>query len=197
MWFAAADHHRPLDPSLPRDQWRTRRALAGGGSLVDIGIYSVNGLIWFFGEIPVKVSASTFSPPGDARFREVEANFAAELVFPSGRRANISSGYVADKKRIDLWGSKAVAVLDPATAYRGNVLRVSTEAGTLEADTPDASDVQFVREIDHLSAAIRDDKAVETPGEMGLRDVRIMEALYAAAQSGRWVELNRDMTMKG
>lgn len=37
-----ADHARILDPAKKHDQWRTRRDLAGGGSLVDIGIYSLN-----------------------------------------------------------------------------------------------------------------------------------------------------------
>lgn len=85
VWFASSDHHRPLDPSLPRDQWRVRKAVAGGGSLVDIGIYALNGLQWFLNESPSAVAASMTSPPGDPRFAEVEDVFTAQLVFPSGR----------------------------------------------------------------------------------------------------------------
>ncbi|PWN57246.1 gfo/Idh/MocA family oxidoreductase, partial [Chryseobacterium phosphatilyticum] len=72
VWFATSDHHRPLDPALPRDQWRMKRSVAGGGSLVDIGIYSLNGLQWFFGESPNAVAASMQAPPDDPRFAEVE-----------------------------------------------------------------------------------------------------------------------------
>lgn len=194
--FATSDHHRPLDSALPRDEWRMKKRLAGGGSLVDIGIYALNGLQWFFGESPSRVAATLFSPPGDPRFAEVESVATAQLVFPSGRRANISSGYEADKKRIDLWGDKATAVLDPATAYAGNVLSVSTKEGVREVRTAEGSEVQFTGEIDHLSKAIRDGTDVMTPGEMGLRDMRLIEALYRSAGTGRWVELNADMTMK-
>ncbi len=194
--FANSDHHRPLDPSLPRDEWRMKKAIAGGGSLVDIGIYSLNGLIWFLGETPSRVAASIFAPPGDPRFAEVEDIAAAQLEFPSGRRIHVSSGYQANKKRIDVFGSKAVAVLDPATAYSGNRLRLTKPEGTLEALVESPSEVQFTDEIDHLSNAIREGGEVLTPGEMGLRDVRIIEAIYRAAETGRWVELNPDMTIK-
>ncbi|WP_427024478.1 Gfo/Idh/MocA family protein [Aureimonas ureilytica] len=195
--FANSDHHRPLEPSLPRDQWRMKKVLAGGGSLVDIGIYSLNGLIWFLGELPNRVSATIVQPPGDARFAEVEDIAAAQLEFPSGKRIHISSGYQANKKRIDLFGSKATAVLDPATAYGGNRLRVTQPEGTLEVlvETPSAE--QFTREIDHLSHAIREGGEVLTPGEMGLRDLRLIEAIYRSAEIGQPVDLAPDMTMKG
>ena len=196
VWFASSDHHRPLDPSLPRDQWRAKKALAGGGSLVDIGIYSLNGLQWLLGESPSALTASMFSPPGDPRFAEVENVLTAELVFPSGARATISSGYTANKKRIDLWGDKLVATLDPATAYDGNRLVVSDPKKAEEVLTGKSSAEQFTGEIDHLSQVIAEGGEVLTPGEMGLRDVRIIQALYRAAETKRWIELNADMTMK-
>ncbi|WP_225408879.1 Gfo/Idh/MocA family protein [Stigmatella hybrida] len=196
VWFASSDHHRPLKPSQPRDQWRAKKAIAGGGSLVDIGIYSLNGLQWLLGESPNAVSASMFSPPGDPRFAEIENVFTAELVFPSGARATISSGYTADKKRIDLWGDKQVATLDPATAYQDNRLVVGNAGKSEEVLTSQSSAEQFTGEIDHLSQVIAEGGEVRTPGEMGLRDIRLIEALYRAAGTKRWIELNPDMTMK-
>ena len=163
---------------------------------MDIGIYSLNGLQWLLGESPSAVAASLFSPPGDSRFAEVENVFTAELVFPSGARATISSGYTADKKRIDLWGDKRVATLDPATAYQDNRLVVSNADKAEEISTQKTSAEQFTGEIDHLSQVITEGGEVRTPGEMGLRDIRLIEALYRAAATKRWIELNADMTMK-
>jgi predicted dehydrogenase len=114
--FATSDHH-PLVPSAPKDQWCMKRALAGSGSFTDIGIYSLNGLLWFMGEPLAALSARTWGPPGDARFAEVEAAASVQLRFHSGRLANISSGYLGDKKRIEVFGSDAVATLDLATEY--------------------------------------------------------------------------------
>ncbi len=196
IWFASSDHHRPLDPSKPRDEWRMRKDIAGGGSLVDIGIYSLNGLIWLLGENPVAVSATTHSPPGDERFTEIENTMTAQLEFASGARANISSGYTADKKRIDLWGDKAVAVLDPATAYKDNKLTVSEAREQRQVIAEATSAEQFTSVVDHLSAAIRNNTGVAAPGEMGLRDMRIIEAIYRSADTRRRVELNPDMTIK-
>ncbi len=196
VWFASSDHHRPLDPKRPRDEWRAQKAVAGGGSLVDIGIYALNGLQWLLGESTSALTASLHSPPDDPRFAEVENVFMAELVFPSGRRATISSSYAADKKRIDLWGDKLVATLDPATAYQGNRLVVSNERMREEVLTEEQSDAQFTNELDHFSQAVAEDGPVLTPGEMGLRDVRLIEALYRAARERRWLDLNSDMTVK-
>jgi predicted dehydrogenase len=196
VWFASSDHHRPLDPSLPRDQWRMKRDVAGGGSLVDIGIYSLNGLQWFLGESPNAVAATMQAPPGDPRFAEVENVFSAELAFPSGRRATISSGYTASKKRIDLWGDRLVATLDPATAYQGNRLVVSNAKKAEEILTEETSAAQFTGEIDHFSQAVTEGTEVRTPGEMGLRDMRLIEALYRAARERRWLDLNPDMTVR-
>ena len=196
VWFASSDHHRPLDPSLPRDQWRMKRDVAGGGSLVDIGIYSLNGLQWFLGESPNAVAATMQAPPGDPRFAEVENVFSAELAFPSGRRATISSGYTASKKRIDLWGERLVATLDPATAYQGNRLVVSNAKKAEEILTEETSAAQFTGEIDHFSQAVTEGTEVRTPGEMGLRDMRLIEALYRTARERRWLDLNPDMTVR-
>jgi predicted dehydrogenase len=173
-----------------------QKDLAGGGSLVDIGIYSLNGIIWFFGESPSAVRADIFATPGDERFAEVENLVMAQLVFPSGRRAQISSGYMAEKKRIDLFGTEAVAVLDPATAYQGNRLTLWRATGREQWKQSEPSAAQFTAEIDHFTQAIRNDSDVKTPGEMGLRDCRIIEALYHSAATGGWVRLNPDMTMK-
>lgn len=197
IWYATSDHHRPLDPSVERHQWRMVRDLAGGGSLMDIGIYSLNGLIWLLDEVPERLAATTFSPETpDGRFGEIEAIGQVQLVFPSGRRASISSGYVANKKRIDLWGSKAVAVLDPGTEYSGNRLTLST-AESDEMPTPSGpSEQQFTGEIDHFSQAVRDGIEILTPAEMGLRDMHLLEAIYVSAERGEWVEVNPAGTLR-
>lgn len=191
--FLTSDHARPLDPQASQDHWRMKRDLAGGGSFIDIGIYGLNGAIWFLGETPSELSAHAWSPEGDARFAEVEALCAVRLRFPSGRLVNLSSSYVADTKRIEVFGSEAVATLDPATEYQGNRLLLKTERGREEVSQEDPSSVQFEREIDHLSEAIINGTEVRTPGEMGLRDVRLIEAIYrSAAEDGRWLSLDAE-----
>lgn len=112
-----AAHGRPLDLSRPRDQWRARKALAGGGSLYDIGIYSLNGTRYLTGEEPVEIRALMRPGSGDPRV-EVEENVQWTMLFPSGVIANCSSSYnYAGTSRMIVEGTEAVLTMDPATAY--------------------------------------------------------------------------------
>src|SRR5205807_9577486 len=77
------------DPTV----WRLNRQLAGGGSLMDIGIYALNATRYLTGEEPTEVNAMIYSTPGDPRFKEVEEHINFQLRFPSGILANCSSSY--------------------------------------------------------------------------------------------------------
>lgn len=176
-----ADHCRTLDPSRTSDQWRTKRELAGGGSLVDIGIYSLNAARWFAGEDPATLHASMYSTPNDKRFREIEETMSFTMHFPGGVVANCFSSYGTDRtKRYRLLGTEGYLDLDPATEYEGNKLFLGGKKGLQELQVPNTS--QFAAEIDHLSQCIIEDRTPDTPGEMGLRDVEIMQSIYAAAE---------------
>ncbi len=182
--YVTSDHGRHLDPSDPADQWRMSKALAGGGSLYDIGIYSLQAARYMTGEEPVEVFGRVDSPKDDPRFREIEDFCAFQLRFPSGALANLSSSYsTASVKRIQALGSKASLIIDPGTEYEGNRLTMLTESGRQEIKVQESS--QFAGEMDHFSRCVRDGGEPLTPGEEGLRDVRIMEAIYASAREGR------------
>lgn len=175
-----ADHMRILDPQHPQDVWRTQHALAGGGSLVDIGIYSLNAARWFTGEEPEVMSAHAYSTPGDERFREVEETLSCVLRFPSGVLAQCLSSYGVERvKRYRLIGTKGWLDLDPATEYHGNRLVIGRAEGREERLVKPGN--QFAAEIDHFSQCIQEGTEPATPGEMGLRDVRLIEAIYRAA----------------
>ena len=83
--LVTSDHGRILDPKDPADQWRMVKSLAGGGSLYDIGIYSLQAARYLTGEEPVEVFGQIANTKGDPRFREVEDRVAFQLRFPSGQ----------------------------------------------------------------------------------------------------------------
>ena len=175
-----ADHARMLDPQQPQDRWRTERALAGGGSLVDIGIYNLNAARWFAGAEPEVVLASAYSTPGDQRFREVEETVSCVLHFPNGIIAHCLSSYGAERiKRYRLIGTEGWLDLDPATEYHGNRLVIGRATGREERDVTPAN--QFAAQIDHFSQCIQEGAEPATPGELGRDDVRLIETIYAAA----------------
>ncbi|NDV88283.1 Gfo/Idh/MocA family oxidoreductase [Aurantimonas aggregata] len=187
---------RTLDLSRPRDEWRVLRDLAGGGSTMDIGIYALNGALYFLGETPTALVASIANPPDDVRFREVEDMLTAQLTFPSGALVNLASAYTLNENRIQLLGTEGTGLLDPATSYSGNELRqTGPDVGTRIVPVSEPAARQFTGEIDHLSRAVMEDFEPRTPGAMGLRDVGLIMAMYASAERNAWVTLNPDGTM--
>jgi glucose-fructose oxidoreductase len=74
-------------------QWRLKKAMAGGGSMMDIGIYGLNAARYLTAEEPNEVYAMISTTPNDVRFAEVEENITFQLRFPSGILANCVSSY--------------------------------------------------------------------------------------------------------
>jgi predicted dehydrogenase len=170
------------------DQWRLKKALAGGGSLMDIGIYALNAARYLSGEEPVEVNAMMYSTPGDPRFKEVEENINFQLRFPSGVLALCSSSYgYYHQSHFRVLGTTGLLELDPATWYSG--LRLRVQHGTVfeERELPVVD--HFAAEMDHLSGCVMENQEPLTPGEEGLRDVKIMTAIYEAAMAGKTVRL--------
>lgn len=191
------EHSYRLGPATPMTNWRVAAAQTGGGPLEDYGIYGLQAALYLSGEMPTRLSASTFRPEGDPRFAEIFAHVAVQMHFPSGAVAQIVTSYdSAGINMVEARGTQGALRMHPATGYLGNTLTLETgnERRSLE---PGDSEVQFGAMLDHLAAAVRDGTPVLTPGEMGLRDLRLMEAIYASAASGRSVALNPDATMRG
>lgn len=182
------NNQRQGDPT----QWRLKRAMAGGGSLPDVGVYCINTARAVLGEEPIAVTASTWSPPGDPRFAEVECNAAFTLRFPSGAMATCQSSYDTHRlARLKLIGTTGWLEMENAFDYAGQRLRIAaTRDGRAEvAERTIPADDQFGLEIDHFAQCIRRGRTPRTPGAEGLQDQYILEAIYEAARSGRGIKL--------
>ena len=183
-----------MEPTSPGENWRTNRALAGGGPLEDFGIYGLQAALYLTGEMPERISANAFRPAGDSRFAEIFAHVSSQWLFPSGAVAHLATSYdSAGTNFAQVRGTGGALIMDPATSYAGQKMRIEGRDG--QELTPGDPDVQFARQLDHFASAVRDNTAIRTPGEMGLRDLRLMEAIYASARSGRTVNLAPDGSM--
>ncbi len=185
----------------PAGQWRHKKALAGGGSLPDVGIYCLNAFRSITGEEPTQVSARTLTDPADPRFREVEDRISFELTFPSGVLASGRSFYSAHESRtLRILGERGWIDLDPAFSYGGLRMRTAkardradliTEVRLGEVD-------QFALEMDHMAERVARGERPHTPGQEGLQDLRLIEAIYRSAREGRPIDLpavaGRDVT---
>lgn len=188
------EHSYRMGPTSPAENWRVSRALAGGGPLEDYGIYGLQAALYLSGEMPESISAATYRPTGDPRFAEIFAHVSSHWRFPSGAAVHLVTSYdSAGLNMVEARGTDGALLMRPATNYNGNTLTLETGRDRREL-TPGDSEVQFARQLDHLASAIRDGTPIITPGEMGLRDLRLIEAIYASAASGRTIMLNPDGT---
>jgi predicted dehydrogenase len=184
-----------MGPTSPSENWRTSRALAGGGPLEDYGIYGLQSALYLTGEMPESISATAFRPVGDPRFAEIFAHVASQWRFPSGAVAQLATSYdSAGTNFAHVRGTSGALIMDPATSYSGQKMRL--EGREAREFAPGDPSVQFARQLDHFADAVRDGAAIRTPGEMGLRDLRLIEAIYASAETGRTVKLGPDGRMR-
>ncbi len=175
-------------------QWRFDRALAGGGSLPDVGLYCLNAARFLTGEEPVEVIARMFSPPGDPRYAEVEETVSFMLRFPSGVVANCATSYGMHESRLLRVHTPGGAItLDGAFSYDDKQLRVAHRDGRAESvdERRLPKQNQFALEIDHMAECVLANRQPHTPGEEGVQDHRVMEAIYQSATSGQPVALPR------
>ncbi|WP_216323245.1 Gfo/Idh/MocA family protein [Deinococcus aestuarii] len=170
------------------EAWRMRMALAGGGPLPDVGIYSLNTVRFVLGTEPEWVFATLHRPEDDERFREVEESVSFMLGFPGGIVANCLTSYGIHKTAtLRVLGEEGTVLMDPAFTYQGLSLTISDQKGDFQPKLPDED--QFGLEFDHFAQRVRDGRAPWTPGEEGVQDHRIMDAIYESARTGQVVRL--------
>ncbi|GAB2602494.1 Gfo/Idh/MocA family protein [Spirosoma areae] len=172
--------------------WRFKKSLAGGGSLPDVGLYCLNTIRYLLGEEPTEVVGYVHSTPNDPRFTEVEEQVNWLMKFPSGVQASCATSYGHhDDKNYKVLADRGWIKMDPAFPYTGLQLETSQAQGeenqVIQHKIADKD--QFAAELDHFSACIMENKTPYTPGEEGLQDQKIMEAIYQSAREGKPVKL--------
>jgi predicted dehydrogenase len=161
---------------------------AGGGPLLDIGVYCINAARYLFGDEPIEVTAMT-ATSNDPRFKEVNEMVSAILRFPGGRLATFTCSFGAHNiSQLDLVGTKAVLHLEPAYDYESDIHWTIRRGDREEGKTFPKGD-QFAAQIDYFSRCIIEDRQPEPSGAEGLADVRIIRAIDEAAELKRAVKL--------
>jgi predicted dehydrogenase len=166
------------------NQWRLDQEDAGGGPLMDVGIYCVQGVIYTLGQLPIAVTAKFVKKQDPEKFDEVEEGMTWEMEFPDGVKASCETSY---RKELNILRAEAETgwfELQPAFEYRG--LKGRTSAGPM--DFPKLR--QQARQMDEFAECILQNKESRVPGEMGMRDVEILLAIYESARTGKRVELH-------
>jgi len=168
-------------------QWRLSKELAGGGSMMDIGIYALNAARYLSGEEPVEVMAIESTDHTDPRFKDVENTVTFQLKFPSGVLASCVSSYGTSLNRFCVHAEQGSFELRPALSYRGIQMNVMKQ-GKVEPREFPAVD-HFAALMDDFATCAKTGKPSRTDGTDGLNDLRVIEAVYESMQTGQAVKL--------
>ncbi len=166
-------------------QWRLKRALSGGGALLDVGIYALQATRYLTGEEPILVAGiETKTDP--VKYREVDETVTWQAKFPSGVIALCSASYeLPPLARFRGVTERGWFELDPAFYYGG--IRGRRSDGK---EINLAGGDQFAAEMDDFARCILSDQPSKVSGEEGLRDVQVMMGIYESIRTGRAVALS-------
>ena len=161
------------------DAWRLDKEKAGGGSLMDMGIYTIQAARYTTGEEPVFVTAREENTRPEL-FKEVEDTVYFKLEFPGGAIANCVSSYSKDLnflkvKARDGW-------FELTSAYRYDNMAGATTDGPMSFD-PNVN--QQALQMDDFAKCILENKPSRISGEEGLKDMKVIEAVYKSIASGK------------
>jgi glucose-fructose oxidoreductase len=160
----------------------------GGGTLYDIGVYCINAARHLFRSEPKEVSAISVNS-GPAKVAEVDESTGALLRFDGERvAAFVTSFNAADVASYRIVGTKGQIHVDPAYEYAEGLAYALTVNGKTTRKRIGKRD-QFAPELLYFSDCIRHNREPEPSGAEGLQDVRIVQALYESAETGKVVQI--------
>lgn len=169
------------------DDIRTKKDM-GGGTLYDIGVYCINAARYLFRDEPTEVVAIAVNS-GTAKLREIDETTGALLRFEGDRvAAFVTSFNSSDVASYRIVGTKGQLVVDPAYEYAEGLAYELTVNGRTTRRRIGKRD-QFAPELLYFSDCIVRNRAPEPSGEEGLQDVRVVQALYRSARTGKAVRL--------
>ncbi|MGB7393465.1 MAG: Gfo/Idh/MocA family oxidoreductase [Pricia sp.] len=169
------------------DQWRLDKELAGGGAMMDIGIYAINGARYMLGEEPEWVTAQETKTNPEKFPEGVDETIQFQMGFPSGAVANCLSTYnMSNLDRFYMTGDEGFVEMQPSTGY--GPIEGRTHKGPL--DQPHVTHQTL--QMDGMARIIYDDEQPIVPvdGEEGVKDMKIIDAIYKAVETGEKVSFS-------
>lgn len=166
--------------NVPTKGWRSQPEM-GGGALYDMGVYSVNGLRYATGSVPTRVLSAerTLGPTG------VDVTTAFTLEFSDIERPAVGkTSVVKTMNRLRVEATDGWYALSPMQKYDG-VRGTTSDGRVLEVMERDQQAVQ----MDNDALAILNGTPFIVPGEEGLIDVAIIQAIMEADRTGQVVEV--------
>jgi glucose-fructose oxidoreductase len=171
-------------------KWLLDPKMAGGGAMFDTGVYGVQAACMMTGKSPVAVRGMPTTRHRELFPQGVEETMSFELIFDDGFQALCRASYSNNFHQCTTLGHKGMVEVLPgvptgsvygqSSGGKPNDKRLVINKREIEAKNT----LQLGVMLDAFARSITDKTSFLCPGEMGLRDVRIIEAIYASAKRG-------------
>ena len=161
----------------PTDHWKTK-SLFGGGALMDMGPYPLQAARYSTGLEPVSVTAQMFNTNPNV-FDGVDETTSFQLEFPGNIVANCLTSFAANVNFLNINAQKGEYGLRPFSGYGG-----------LHGYLPNGETFDFqvmnqqAAQMDEMCLSILEKRPSPTPGEEGLRDMVIIDAMRESVEKG-------------
>ena len=152
--------------------------------MLDMGVYPLNAARYATGLEPIGVSAKA-STTRPAIYKEVEETMVFDLEFPGGITASCEASFGKEMGDLMVTCSKGWYKLAPFQAYNG-IDGLTSDGIRLNAPTGN----EQAKQMDDDVLSIKKGTPVLVPGEEGLKDIKVVEAIYRSVAQNRKVEIS-------
>lgn len=165
------------------DHWKQKKEM-GGGVIYDMGVYSIQGARLGTGMEPIAVNSAKIWTERPEIYKDGLGEIVeAELEFPGGVLAKIKTSFAENTNFLNIVCEKGTIEMQPFSAYAGN----KGESPLGEINYPFQQPMEQVWQMDHDAQNIMDGKPAQVPGEEGLRDIKVVEAILKSGETGNKV----------
>ena len=166
-------------------RWRLEMEYAGGGALMDVGVYALQACRYLTGEEPINVSAREVKTD-EVKFAEVDETILWNMEFPSGVVASCSTTYkFSGVNFFKAYCDKGQFGLGPAYSYGGT----KGTAGNKPLELKNID--QFAAEMDDFSKVVKSNGTSKVSGVEGLRDMLVVDAIYKSIKTGKKTKVKK------
>jgi glucose-fructose oxidoreductase len=162
--------------------WKQIKAM-GGGAMYDMGVYPLNAARYSSGMEPMAVTARASTTRPEI-YKEVEETMAFDLEFPGGAIAKCETSFGRGMNELQVNFNNGGYKLSPFQAYSG-IAGETTDGIKLNKRIPN----QQAKQMDDDALAIIKKTKPLVPGEEGLKDIRIVEAIYRSVKEKKKIHL--------
>ncbi|MFO8020575.1 MAG: Gfo/Idh/MocA family oxidoreductase [Promethearchaeia archaeon] len=191
--------------SGPHSAWFYKKEKAGGGALMDLGIHDIACLVWYLDCDVEEVFCQTkniSTDKGEFGTCDVEDNAVGILYFENDAQVTIEESWTAPggyDMLFEIFGTEGQIKVSPTFSdlmsvysekgYGYAVEKAGDTVGWTFPVPAEAWTFGYPQEIKKFMECISEGKDPLTTGEYGLKILKIIDAMYQSAESGKIEEV--------